>query len=601
MLTNITAALKRIIIMPSYRRSGDGDNNNNNSLPAHQHCKPILLLVSFLLYLNFALLGHLTNNDSHARRYFREVFPSDTTTVGGVRRSDNNYPSDNNGGSSDTRGDVIIIEEQRKGNTIISNNHLVENINGVKHEQQQNQPQQQQEEDEEEKNREWQLETQIRIGKHEKQKMVPSSFYRAEKSMVDVNEWWKMMERKIQSRQQKEQRKEGQQQQQQLDSEGDRDESTKQRGKIALIMSYPNSGTSYTSKLVRQASGTTTATNYGMETLISTTDHKSVPVYNYSLDGPYWLHPPSQFMDDGTTDVEGTNTLQTKREVFPIPPSTASILTKTHCGIRCTHCPPPMYLENEETFFQRCLSGSRKVPDKSKNSKKLDDNDNNNNKKQYYKKEYVTYSPNLIHSAIHLIRNPFDNAISRFHHELKERTKNPTKYQSWINRYPRNSLGFRKWCNDENTMYGAYEREPLHWTKYGYDPDITKYFEGVSCHAEMVRYALWHVLAIRTAERLGVPIMYVYYEDYAEDLKGETEKLLSFLNLTRSVDEEGNQVELPEFRQSDYSDYFTLEERAAASELIRRVVRNEKGIELLDRYFTEWDFQKLVEQAQDIV
>jgi transcription termination factor NusB len=93
----------------------------------------------------------------------------------------------------------------------------------------------------------------------------------------------------------------------------------------------------------------------------------------------------------------------------------------------------------------------------------------------------------------------------------------------------------------------------------------------------------------------------LYYEDYADDLEGETNKLLSFLNLTRSVDDEGNQVELPEFRQSDYSDYFTLEERAATSELIRRVMKNEKGIELLSRYFTEWDFQKLINQTQDII
>ena len=95
--------------------------------------------------------------------------------------------------------------------------------------------------------------------------------------------------------------------------------------------------------------------------------------------------------------------------------------------------------------------------------------------------------------------------------------------------------------------------------------------------------------------------MYIYYEDYANDLEGETEKLLSFLNLTRSVDEEGKAVELPEFRQSDYSDYFTLEERAATSELIRRVMRDEKGIELLDRYFAEWDFKKLVKQTEDII
>ncbi|KAL7433023.1 hypothetical protein ACHAXM_003375 [Skeletonema potamos] len=505
---------------------------------------------------------------------------------GGIRRSEN-YKSDE--------------EEQRKGN--IKNDLDTNNYHNKKDEQQQRQ--QDEENDYEEQNRQWQLERPIEIGKREKEKKVPASFYRSEKSMVDVNDWWKMMEQKIQSRQnkQKQQKIANTSGGNNIIDDGYNDSKTK-RGKIALIMSYPNSGTSYTSKLVRQASQTTTATNYGMEGLISATDYKSVPVYNFSLDGPYWLHPPTNSVDDGS-EIEGEDKQQTKRDVLPTPPMTASILTKTHCGIRCSHCPPLMYVENEETFYQRCLSGARKVPDLSKTNKKKDGGGEEKKKKEqnryYYKKEFVTYSPNLIHSAIHLIRNPFDNAISRFHHELKEHAKYPTKNQSWMDRYPRNSAGFRRWCNDENTMYGQYERMTFNWTRYGYSSDIINYFEGVSCHAEIVRYALWHSLALRTVERLDVPVMYLYYEDYADDLEGETNKLLSFLNLTRSVDDEGNQVELPEFRQSDYSDYFTLEERAATSELIRRVMKNEKGIELLSRYFTEWDFQKLINQTQDII
>ena len=574
--------------------SGDSRPQQNNP-PVLQHCKPIIILLSFLLYLNLALLGHLTVTDQYPTR---EWLPEAAAVVVGVGRSE---------------GDVVI-EEQRLVN---KNNNNGDNIIIHNDEHQQ----QQEEQDKDEKNREWQLEGPIEMGKREKRKKVPSSFYRSQKSLVDVNAGWKTMQRKIRLRQNKQQKEQQQQQQQQQDnynsgssnnnggnSSNDSNINESKRGKIALIMSYPNSGTSYTSKLVRWASGTTTATNYGMEGLISANHHKSVPVYNYSADGPYWIHPPTNAVDDGNTEVEGEDKQQTKREVFPIPPLTASILTKTHCGIRCTHCPPLMYVENEETFYQRCLSGARKVPDTTKQKLSSDSSSNNNNnkneKKNHYKKEFVTYSPNLIHSAVHLIRNPFDNAISRFHHELKEHAKNPTKHQPWLDRYPRNKLGFRMWCNDENTMYGEVERTQFNWTKYGYSSDITNYFEGVSCHAEMVRYALWHALAIRTAEKLDVRVMYVYYEDYATDLEGGTTKLLSFLNLTRqSVDgEEGNEVvELPEFRQSDYSDYFTLEERAAASELIRRVMKDEKGIMLLDRYFTEWDLGKLTNQTGDII
>jgi hypothetical protein len=550
-------------------------------MPPQELCKPFILLVSFLLCLNFALLGHLTITGD-ASRYYREWFPEAfvaSTTF--VWRSQSYY--------GDGRGEERQKRRQRKGDTTYESEDEVE----------------------EERSREWKLEGPIITGTSSQEKLmrVPSSFYRYKTDKdtargYDVNVWW---ERK--------------RQQQQLND-------GVKSGKIALIMSYPNSGTSYTSKLVRMASGTTTATNYGFEGLISAVDYKSVPVYNYSLDGPYWIHPPSSnalsnssvIIDDVGTEIESEEKRDTKRHVLPIPPPSSSILTKTHCGIRCTHCPPYMYMENEETFFQRCLSGSRKVPDHiTKNNQSLHDS----NYKIYYKKEYVTYSSQLINSIIHLIRNPFDNAISRFHHEIKEHAKNPTKYTKWLERYPRDKVGFRKWCNDENTMYGKFEREQFNWTMAfgGYHhttssslDDVTKYFEGVTCHAEMVRYTLWHKLAIHAAERLDVPVLYVYYEDYAVDLEGETDKLLGFLNLTRrersgggvADDNDDEHVNLPEFRQSNYSDYFTLEERAATSDLIKRILKSgdsyeRKGIELLGGYFTEWDFGKLLNQTMDII
>jgi hypothetical protein len=595
--------------------------NNEHSTSQQQQqtlqlTKPFILLVSFLLYLNLSLLRHVTFNTNIGNITSRKKlrygwFPE----VMNLRRR---------GDDDDESNDITDVVKQHA-----VNNEQLRTVEQQDLQQQlQQQEQQQQEQDEDDKNRQWKIEGQI-TGMTTPQKLmaVPTSFKRYNnhdkrgKVGDDVNAWWKIMEDKIVKRQQKQQ-----QQQQMKDgaaiTTSSLNSENKWRGKIALIMSYPNSGTSYTSKLVRMATGYTTATNYGFETLVDTIEYKSVPVYNYSSDGPYWLHPPIESIDDIGTSGKNTDSVEkkeVKRNVLPVPPVSASILTKTHCGIRCTHCPPYMYMENEETFYQRCLSGSRKVPDNSSN---------NNNKKsgekmsRKYKKEYVTYSPNLINSTIHLIRNPFDNAISRFHHELKEHTKNPTKYQYWIDRYPRNKDGFRKWCNDEYTMYGRDEVE-YNWSEYfGKDDDndekeekrnIVDYFEGVSCHAEMVRYALWHKLALSTVDRLGVPVLYLYYEDYAVDLEGEANKLLKFLNLPRRrkggndarVDEgEGNDefVDLPEFRQSDYSDYFTLEERAAISDLIRQVLKNDtKGIDLLDRYFTGWDFGKLVNQTQDII
>lgn len=54
---------------------------------------------------------------------------------------------------------------------------------------------------------------------------------------------------------------------------------------VAWLMSFPNSGTSYTIHLIRETSNTTTATNYALEGDIK--DEASVPAIPGSEDGPY--------------------------------------------------------------------------------------------------------------------------------------------------------------------------------------------------------------------------------------------------------------------------------------------------------------------------
>ena len=54
---------------------------------------------------------------------------------------------------------------------------------------------------------------------------------------------------------------------------------------VAWLMSFPNSGTSYTIHLIRETSNTTTATNYALEGDIK--DEASVPAIQGSEDGPY--------------------------------------------------------------------------------------------------------------------------------------------------------------------------------------------------------------------------------------------------------------------------------------------------------------------------
>lgn len=76
---------------------------------------------------------------------------------------------------------------------------------------------------------------------------------------------------------------------------------------VAFLMSFPNSGTSYTSRLVRTVTGHNTASNYGLET--PGEDGKSVPVFEFSPEGPFWSQP---------TDARITR------------PTRGYLLTKTH-------------------------------------------------------------------------------------------------------------------------------------------------------------------------------------------------------------------------------------------------------------------------------
>lgn len=314
----------------------------------------------------------------------------------------------------------------------------------------------------------------------------------------------------------------------------------------------------------------------------------TVPVYEWSKNGPCWIHPPIPTSNSIANDINGSKVaskIKTKFE-FGIPPATSSILTKTHCGGRCVQCRPESYLETTKSFLKQCFSGSRSVPY----------NPNDSNVKVNPKlingdrmKVYTTYSPQVLNKAVHLIRNPFDNLVSRFHHEQKEhakRVKTSDKYVKWMNRYPNNANGFRKWCADDDSNFLS-EEVNVDWEEYGYYSNIPGIFESVQCHGEFFRYAQWHRRAMEAVRELDIPVHYVYYEDYKHDLKGQTVELLKFLDLPFVRD-------LPKFDSNkDYSDYFTVEERASATELMKRVLGSEENQKMFERYWVTFDFEKL--------
>lgn len=144
---------------------------------------------------------------------------------------------------------------------------------------------------------------------------------------------------------------------------------------IAWLMSFPNSGTSYTSRLIRHISETRTASNYGNENKKAV--GPSRPVFLDQPAGPFWLDP----------DMHPEYTLPTEY-----------VLTKTHCRGRCEQCPPTKYVESTSSFRRGCLSGKGVVLV-------------NGTETWDYG---FTYPADKVAKAVHLIRDPFDNVVSRF-------------------------------------------------------------------------------------------------------------------------------------------------------------------------------------------
>ena len=141
---------------------------------------------------------------------------------------------------------------------------------------------------------------------------------------------------------------------------------------VAWLMSYPNSGTSYTLKLCRELSNMTTATNYGLEGEIK--DKPSTPLYPENPNGPFLEIIPN--------------------EITVLP--TKFILTKTHCdqAAICENCLPNKFIVSRETFLKGCLFSKKGVWKNVSDSRELE-----------IELIKVWYSISVVKKAIHLIRD----------------------------------------------------------------------------------------------------------------------------------------------------------------------------------------------------
>uniref|UniRef100_A0A7S3QBV0 Sulfotransferase domain-containing protein n=1 Tax=Chaetoceros debilis TaxID=122233 RepID=A0A7S3QBV0_9STRA len=305
---------------------------------------------------------------------------------------------------------------------------------------------------------------------------------------------------------------------------------------ICWLMSYPNSGTSFTMGLAQIDSNRTAATNYPLEAHGSLDSVRSLyPTHNQkgqSPRPPFILHPhmnrPSKY-----------------------------ILTKTHCAGPCIGCKPKRYRTNAAFFAKKCQDSRHSNHD-----------------------HYEPQSMNAVKKVVHLVRDPMDNAVSNYHLELKKYKRKGEDEKLKI--FTNDREGFRKFCKIQDAKYVKQEQKLFGEEKWNILKDVP-------CHASFFKYAQWHSRAYDvTTENTGmsmfddapVPRLNMFYEDYRNATYHDSKaKLFTFLELEdiqeRAIFHEGKTYR---------DEYFTKEEITKIMKLIKFFAIGEVWDLLLQRY-----------------
>jgi hypothetical protein len=306
---------------------------------------------------------------------------------------------------------------------------------------------------------------------------------------------------------------------------------------VAWLMSFPNSGTSYTGELIRSTTATVTATNYGSENTVNET---SVPLFDWSPVGPF-LTDPKELLNGKLN----------------LPKNGTYVLTKTHCGGYCFGCSPKQYVQTQAEFRNDCLT-----------SDFLD---------AVGGKQKAMYDATIVDKAVHLVRDPFDNIVSRFHLKRNQRQKQGNA--TWLNSYPNTVAGFRDFCAFINTRLHMEEEMVAVLGKESKENVLVKYRMKIPCYSDFVRYVLWHNHAIETIAELKIESMVLHYEDYCNNHRETAEKLIQFVGLTAE-----NKSSVFHGDERYYRGYFTRDEIQAVKELVRDIAIKENWL-LLSHYF----------------
>ena len=290
------------------------------------------------------------------------------------------------------------------------------------------------------------------------------------------------------------------------------------RPSIAWLLSFPNSGTSYTLANTNQVSQRLVATNYNVA---GRSESEHFPMYEK---GPFLLNTQDEFpMADNL-----------------LPES--YLLTKTHCAAYCVDCPPGNFVHwSVEAFIDGCRT--------TKEKQAQHDYDKNNTATTTLHK--TMYPAAWVTRAVHLMRNPFDNLVARMHLSMRDQG-------NAVVADDRQTL--LTWCHqtvDSDDFFHALDPSLM-------DSRTLVLLQQLPCPAEWYRWIQWHNLALQmTHDVLQIPVHYLFYEDYTSQYNQTLAALLDFLQLSPAA------LPLPFVPGKAYRHLYTPTERQGAAQVVR--------------------------------
>jgi hypothetical protein len=299
---------------------------------------------------------------------------------------------------------------------------------------------------------------------------------------------------------------------------------------------------------------------------------------NESLPLPYWVLNP-------------TSSVTSSR-------STSYILTETHCAGACeSPSTPEEYFQSIYSFEIACRTIFLKAPPDGMNTSLGVGMQN--------LQKLGAFDPSLVTRAIHLIRDPWSNIVSRFHAArrnipitqgngttpgLSSDYGNKTgEGESWLDNHLDSAEGLHKWCREMGTQLPLQFNDTFQY--FPYTEEVTTLMQNVPCSLEILKYIQWHNNVEQwIAMYSESPSLVIYFEDLevVQDRTRIIQDMALFLNLTikdKSTSKIGNMPVDFFMNRVWYGDqYFNQDERINMERLVRKL-SFPRTMKLLERYF----------------